>query len=452
MKNLSFFKNINKIYFIGIGGISLSALASIMKNQGFIVNGSDLVNTEVTKKLEKNGILVYYKQISQNIINFKPDLVVFSGAIHEDNKELKYAKSQNILCLERSKFIAEILPFYKNVISISGTHGKSTTTSMIGEIFEKAGLKPTLHLGAESANFNSNFLIGDNEFFINEACEYRRSFLDFKSNVGVILNIEEDHPDCYNNLEEIKKAFNEFAKICENVVVNENYLDGDDNIEKNKTITFGLKGANFTAHNIKTLENGGTSFKVFKNKVFYTNVSLQIFGKHNALNALASICVADYYNIDKKIIKHSLENFRGIKRRFEKVETILPSTVYFDYAHHPTEIKKLLEEVQYFNKPVICVFQPHTYSRTKQYFNDFLNSFKNTYQTVLYKTYKAREKRIIGARSKDLYLNLKNKQNVFYYNSYNKIIKHLKKYAKSNCIVLFVGAGDIYNIKSLLEK
>lgn len=452
MKNLSFFKNINKIYFIGIGGISLSALANIMKNNNFLVAGSDLIKSDITKKLEENEIRVFYNQIAKNIINFNPDLVVYSGAIHHDNKELKYAKENNILCLERSKFIAEILPYYKNIISISGAHGKSTTTAMLGEIFSCAGLKPTLHLGAESVNLNANFLLGENNFFINEACEYRKSFLEFKSSVGVILNIEEDHPDCYKNLDEINKAFNEFADICENVIIHTDYNRNLENIENKNILTFGFDNANFTAKNIQVLENGGTNFDVYKNNEFYENISLQIFGNHNVINSLASICVADYYNIDKEIIKQSLENFKGIKRRFEKVETIFSSTVYFDYAHHPTEIKKLLEEVQFFNKPIICVFQPHTYSRTKQYFNEFLSSFEFAYQTVFYKTYKAREKKILGGRSKDLYLSLKNKQNVFYYNTFNKIIKHLKKYAKSNCIVLFVGAGDIYNIKSLIEK
>lgn len=450
MKNLSFFKNIEKIYFIGIGGISLSALASILKSFDFKVSGSDLVKTNLTKKLEKNNIKVNYKQVAKNIKNFKPDLVVFTGAINDNNLELKYCRQNNILCLERSKFISKILPFYENVISISGTHGKSTTTCMIGEIFKNAGLNPTIHLGAESVNLKSNFLIGNNKFFINEACEYKKSFLDFKSTLGVILNIEEDHPDCYKNFNEINNAFNEFAGICENVVINNDYKNLIE--KKENIISFGLNNANFIAKNIELLNNGGTSFDVYKNDEFYDSFVLNIFAKHNVYNALASICVADFFNIDKTIIKQSLENFKGITRRFEKVEGILNSEVYFDYAHHPTEIKKLLEEVSVFNKPIICVFQPHTYSRTKTYFNDFLNSFNNTYQTIFYKTYNAREKVIKGGRSKDLYLSLKKTQRVYYFNSFNKIIKHLKKYAKSNCIVLFVGAGDIYNIKPLIEK
>ena len=452
MKNLSYFENINKIYFIGIGGISQSALACIMKANGFEVCGSDIVKSETTKKLESCCIKVNLKQKATNINQFKPDLVVYSGAIKKNNEELKQAKNLNIACLERSKFISKFLPFYKNVISISGTHGKSTTTCMISETFSLAGLNPTMHLGAESVNLNSNFLIGDNKFFINEACEYRKSFLDFKSTLGVILNIEEDHPDCYKDINEVNNAFGEFYNICEKVIINEGYVKNIENLIDNKTITFSLDKGNFVAKDIIINENGTATFKVYKNKEFYSQITLNIFAKHNVYNALASIAVCDYFNIDKQIIKQALENFKGIKRRFEKVDSIFDSTVYFDYAHHPTEIKKLLEEVQVFNKPIICVFQPHTYSRTKKFFDEFLSSFDNCYQVVFYKTYSAREKELKGGRSKDLYFALKEQKNVYYYNSFNKIVRHLKRYAKVNNIVLFVGAGDIYNIKSLIEK
>lgn len=426
----------------------MSALALLMKKQGFEVLGSDIVKSDITKKLEKNNIKIFYKQKAKNFKYYLPDLIVYSGAIKENNEEIKFAKQKNIPCLERSKFIKEILPFYKNIISISGTHGKSTTTGMISEIFYNQNLKPTIHLGAESINLNSNFVMGNNDFFINEACEYRKSFLEFNSDIGVILNIEEDHPDCYKNINEIKSAFNEFAKGCKHIVINAKYKDIIDN--KN-VITFGFRNANFTARKIKSLKNGAFKFSVFKNNKFYTNIKLNIFGKHNILNALASIAVADIFQIEKTVVKESLSNFKGLKRRFEIVKTNkFSSKIYFDYAHHPTEIKKLLEEVKEFNKPIICVFQPHTYSRTKQYFKDFTTSFNLAYQTIFYKTYNAREKKIKGGTSKDIYKNLKKTQNVYYYKSFSKILKHLKKFAKSNTIVLFVGAGDIYDIKKKL--
>lgn len=456
MENIEFFKNTKKIYFIGIGGISQSALALIMKKRGFEVCGSDTQESEITTKLEENNIKVNHKHSKKNIDNFTPNLIVFSGAIKDENVELMYARSKNILCLERSDFIEKLLPIYNHTVSISGTHGKTTTTSMIGEIFLNAKKKTTIHIGGESVNLNSNYFCGGDDFFITEACEYRKSFLKFPSEVGVVLNIEEDHPDCYKNLEEISSSFSQFASICKNVCVNCEYVNLLN--DKKDVISFGIKDknsndkkVNYLAKNVSKISSGGYRFKVYKNDEFFLNVRLNIFGKHNIYNALASICVADLFDIDKNIIKKSLSEFKGVKRRFEKFDSkVIPSTIYFDYAHHPTEIKNLIDETKILNKPIICVFQPHTYSRTKKYFNDFLLCFKDAYQTVFYKTYSAREKKIVGGSAKDLYKKLKGKRNVYYYNNLRKIIKHLKKYAKSNCLVLFVGAGDIYNIKKYL--
>lgn len=458
MENLSFFEKINKIFFIGIGGISLSALAIIMKNLGFDVAGSDIQTSEITEKLIHRGISVKRGHKKKHIKDFKPDLVVYSGAIKEENIELRFARLHNIFCLERSSFIERILPYYNQVISISGTHGKTTTTSMIGEIFINAKLPITLHIGGESTNLESNCKSLGNEYFITEACEYRKSFLKIPSDLGVILNIEEDHPDCYKNLEEISKTFSGFVDICTNVVINTKYISCVKEKPKRNLITFSLREENtkndslgFYTKNIRKLKNGGYSFSVYKNNVFYERFRLNIFGKHNIYNALASICVADYFNIDKEIIKTTLAKFSGVKRRFERVTSkILPCTIYFDYAHHPTEIKKLLDETKILNMPTICVFQPHTYSRTKKYFKEFLSCFEGIYQIVFYKTYSAREKKIKGGSAKDLYSSLKDNDNVFYFNTFKKILRHLKKYAKSNCLVLFVGAGDIYDIKKWL--
>ena len=446
MKKLSNLEDVNKIYFIGIGGISLSSLASILNTLGYSVFGSDAIKSEITDKLVKNNIKVYISHHTKNIKKVQPDLVVYSLAIKQNNPELVWARNNNIKCLERAEFINLLLNNYKNVISVSGSHGKTTVTSMISEIFVLANLKPTVHIGGESVNLNSNYICGDNNFFITEACEYNRSFLKFNSTVGVILNIEEDHPDCYKNIDEVQKAFDDFSSICKKVVINNKY-----NTINNNKITFIDKNSNFYAKNVRKLKNGGYSFSVIKNGQFFDRFRLNIFGKHNVLNALASICVADYYNIDKQIIKKALFNFKGIKRRFENVKSNkILGDIYFDYAHHPTEIKKLIEEVKSLNKPIICVFQPHTYSRTKKYFNEFLTSFLGVYQIIFYKTYSAREKKSAGKTAKDLFNKLKTRQDCYYYTNFKKVIKHLKKYAKQDMVILFVGAGDIYNIKNLL--
>ena len=448
MKNTQFFKDISRIYFIGIGGISLSALSIIMKSNGFCVSGSDEVKSSITQKLESLGIKINYKHSKKNIESFRPDLIVYSGAVKESNSELSFARKSNIKCLERADFLGILTKLYDNVISISGTHGKTTTTTMIAEIFEKAGYNPTIHIGGESVNLNSNVKVGSRDFFITEACEYRKSFLKFKTDVSVVLNVEEDHPDCYKNYDEILSAFEEFVqntKLCCFALSDIKFKS------KTKIINFNYKNAYFTCKNIIKTKKG-YKFKVFKNETYVKTFELNIFGKHNVLNALAAICVADYFNIDYNIIKLALKEFKGITRRFEKIESKnFNNPVFADYAHHPTEIKKLIEETKSFNKSIICVFQPHTYSRTKKYFNDYLSCFNGSYQTILYKTYKAREKLIKGADAKSLFKSLKKQgENAFYYNSFNKIIKHLKKFVKPNCLILIVGAGDIYNLKSLI--
>lgn len=448
MKKFENLSEFSRIYFIGIGGISLSALSIIMKNHNYIVAGSDLIKTELTEKLKSLEISVNYTQKKQNIINFKPDLVVYSGAVKEDNPELKFAKSKNILCLERADFLGLLTKNYKNVISVAGAHGKTTVTSMISEIFINAGLNPTVHIGGESVNLNGNVYCGENEFFITEACEYRRSFLKFKTDVAVVLNIEEDHPDCYKNYEEIFSAFNTFVDNANKFIISFKGLEFKTN---KKPITFNFKNADYTIKNIQK-HNLGYNFDVLKNNQLLKRFTLNIFGKHNIINALCSIVVADLYNIDINIIYNTLYNFKGIKRRFEKITSEkISGEIYADYAHHPTEIKKLIEETKSFNKPIICLFQPHTYSRTKKYFENFLTCFENCYQVLIYKTYNAREKYLKEGSAKFLYQKLKeNGKNVFYFSNFKSVIKHLKKYSKSNCIVLVVGAGDIYNIKKNL--
>ncbi len=465
MKNMSFFNKINKIYFIGVGGISLSALAILMNDYNFEVSGSDNVKSYITENLKQKNIKVFYKHKASNIKSFKPDLVVYSNAINNDNVELSYAIKNKIQSLNRAEFISKILPYFKNVITISGCHGKTTTTSLIAEIFLKAELNPSIHIGGESVNLKSNYNKGNNNYLILEACEYKKSFLKFKSKLGVILNIEEDHPDCYKNLDEINKTFFDYSNICENLVINANYINNFNQFIKNEDkflldnklnhsnfnnkICFKLNNDYFFAKNIRKLNNGGYSFEVLKNELSFGRFKLNIFGKHNIYNVLASVSVADFFGINLNIIKQAISEFKGIKRRFEKVENATFNAI-FDYAHHPTEILNLINEVKSLNMPIICVFQPHTYSRTKKYFNDFLTSFQGVYQTIFYKTYSAREKVIKGAESKDLYLALKEKQTCYYYNSFNKIKKHLKKYAKPTCLVLFVGAGDIYNFKNFI--
>ena len=449
MKKLSFLKDKKKLFFIGIGGISLSGIAKICFQLGYEVFGSDITINDNIELLKKLGLMVFVGHNASNIQKVNPDVVVYSGAIKSDNVERIFALKNNIITYERSEFLGLMLKEYKNVISVSGSHGKTTTTCMISEIFLKAKLNPTIHIGGESVNLNTNSLCGDREFFINEACEYRKSFLQFNSKMGVILNIEEDHPDCYKNLSEIQNAFSSFSKICENVVINDDYknlIQKRDNV-----ITFSYKNGNFTVKKKYKLKNGGYSFVVYKNDKEYGKFILNIFGKHNIYNALASIAVCDYFKINKRIIKDALFEFKGIKRRFEEVNTsVVEGKVYFDYAHHPTEIKNLIDEVREEKKRIFCVFQPHTFSRTNQYFQEFCNAFVGVDKMIFLKTYSARERKIKKSRSYDIYNVVKNKIPSVYFSNKESSINYLKTETTKKDIILFVGAGDIYDLKKKL--
>ncbi len=447
MSSNKFFGDFKKIHFIGIGGISLSALAKLSINKGIEVSGSDLQKSEITEKLKKLGIDIFYSHKAENVKDVS--LIVFSGAIKKDNPEIIYAKKMGIKMLERSDYLKEIAKEYENVISIAGSHGKTTTTAMIGIIFSLAGKMPTVHVGGIVKNFKSNLLTGGKEYFITEACEYNKSFLKLPTTLGVILNIDNDHPDCYKNLQEIEGAFKSFYNnSTEGVVINkqsQNII----NKQRENSIAFGLKkDCNFSAKNIKINKENKLEFSAVKNGSHYARIDLNCYGRHNVYNALATIAVCDYYGIDKKIIKKGLKIFDGIKRRFECIKTIGNQIIFHDYAHHPTEIKSAIAASKGFNKKIMCVFQPHTYTRTQSLMSDFLTCFKGVDELIILPTYAAREKEIVKANSKSLYKQIK-KHNNFkckYMQSFESVSKYISKNFKTNQVVLILGAGDIENL------
>lgn len=446
--NKNFFLPYNHIFFIGIGGISQSALATICLSESIKVSGSDKERSEITDHLKRIGVTIYIGHSSKNLNNV--DLVVYSGAVSSTNEELMFAKKENISIMERSEFLGILSSKYKKVIAISGVHGKTTTTGMISSIFLKAGLNPTIHIGGELKNFDSNVKIGSKEFFITEACEYRESFLALKPHTGIILNIEEDHLDYYKDLNHILKAFDIFSKNCKNLVIGESYKSF---VSKKNSITFSLNGnASFKAGHIKK-SYYGTSFSVFKNGEFWGRVKLKAYGKHNVYNALSAIAVGDIYNISKQDIIDGLYSFEGIKRRFDYWGENNSTMIFHDYAHHPTEIMATINTCkEYFKMPIICYFQPHTYSRTKKLFGEFLSAFENADFTYILPTYPAREKPNQGYSGAYLGKNLKLKcDNSKYLKRLDYITKSIKSYYGKNCIILILGAGDIFKIKNELE-
>jgi len=447
-------RKIKNIHFLGVGGISQSALAIILKSQGYNVSGSDKTETEITKKLENLGIPVSINSISGYI--YSANLVVVTGAIKEDDEELVLANKLGLKIVSRAKMLGMIAKQYKNVISVAGTHGKTTTTGMLAQIFIDAKKNPTIHIGGNMETINGNVFVGDNDFFITEACEYQDSFLTLRSNVSVILNVQPDHLDYFKSFKNIKKSFKKFADNTkkQGVVV---YNRDDENAifnYKNNVISYSVNGVGLlSAKNIKEHEKGKYQFDCYLlgNKLF--TLKLKVFGQHNVYNALASISVGLYYGIDKKIIKKSLESFTGIKRRFEDYGEINGVKIIHDYAHHPTEIKAIIKTAKSLTKNnIYVIFQPHTYSRTKLLYNEFLNCFKGAKETLVYKVYSARESECEGINEKELARGLSLKgEKAFSFDNYKEMKNYILSKVKEGDILLVLGAGDIESFATFIK-
>lgn len=400
----------------------MSALANILKAQGNHVEGSDSTISAQTMALEKRGIKVNFKPNYRGVS--KADVIVVSAAIQDNNPELQYAKEIQKKILTRGELLGQIAKSYKHCIAISGAHGKTTTTALIAKIFEVAGLNPTIHIGGLLCENGKNYAIGDKEFFITEACEYKNNFLYLKPELGIILNVEAEHLDYFKTYENVKQSFLKFAKNSDNLINLSQILP---------------QNLNFSAKNyVEDLQ--GIKFSCYKNGTFYADICCPLYGRHNEQNILVAISCADFYGIDKVSILHALSTFRGVKRRFEKREFYNGSTLVFDYAHHPTEIKRTLEVAKTLCKGKLqIIFQPHTFSRTKAFFDDFVKCFQNENVTI-FKTYSAREDydELGDAKRLSQALNCK------YSEDYN-ILKSYKDLSKKD-MILVLGAGDFYDL------
>lgn len=445
-------KNYNKIFFVGLGGISMSALALLLQKHKKVVLGSDINKSQLTRKLSKQGIKVFYKHRSSNIKDC--DLVVFSGAIPSQNPEVKEALKQNIKVVERSELLQMVASEYKNVIAISGTHGKTTTTAMISYIFMLCGLNPTVHIGGDFDYINGNVAVGDKEYFITEACEFRDSFLTLKPTVSVITNIETEHLDYFKNFENEKKSFNKFVsntkKIC---FLNGRYKNIIDSKTDIKTLGFSNSNSLYV-RNIKKGSDHKYTFDCYKGKSFIGNFKLNVYGKHNIENAIAAISVCLEFGIDYNVIYLGLKTFNNVHRRFELVGTYKKSLLIHDYAHHPTEILNTIKTAkEVFRKKIICVFQPHTYSRTKTLIESFSKCFDGLDCLYILKTYSAREKyEYLGSADylKDRILQSAPSFVVKEVMSKKEFLKNIKKEDLCGSILLFLGAGDIEKLPNKL--
>lgn len=444
----------NNIFFVGICGISMSGLALLLKWQGKNVAGSDVNADSQKRRLKRQGIHVFTKHKKSNIK--KADLVVFSGAITNTNPELLAAKERGIDVIERSELLGLISKQYKKVIAISGTHGKTTTTAMIGYIFMVAGLKPTIHVGGDFDFINGNVYRGDNKYFITEACEFRNSFLTLNPTTSVICNIEEEHLDFFKNFETEKQSFNKFANNTKGICyINEDYVNL---LQSSNISTYGnFDSSNYYIKNINIGDDLKYTFDCYKKgNIFIGSFKLNIYGKHNLQNALAAIAVCCEYNIDYKFIYLGLKTFNNVHRRFEYMGNYKNCPVIHDYAHHPTEIYNTIKTAkEVFMRKIVCVFQPHTYSRTKLLIDSFSICFDGLDCLHILQTYSAREKyEYLGSAEYLKQKILQSKPNFAVRGVYNKkqIIKQLKKDNLCDSVLLFLGAGDIEEACKKLVK
>ncbi len=459
MINLDYFKKYKNVYMIGIGGISMSGIAEILTNFGIKVTGSDITDSEIIQNLRNNGIDITIGHNIDAICN--ADLVVYTAAVKQDDPELVQAKKLNIPTIERKDLVGELTKAFSESICISGTHGKTTTTSMVSVCFLNALLDPTIQIGAILNKINGNYKVGNSDYFILEACEYSESFLKFFPKTEVILNIDNDHLDYFKTFENIKNAFIKFTKL----LPNDGFLvlNGDDNncldIIKHincKYITYGINNSNcnYMAKNITFKDTGFPEFDVYYNNNFYGHIELSIGGKHNVLNALACIAVCNNYGINFETIKNSLLEFTGANRRLEFKGKFRNCLVYDDYGHHPTEIiatSNAIKNIK-FNKSWV-IFQPHTYSRTKNLLDDFAKALICFDNVIVTDIYAAREKNTYNISSKDLVekINEFNK-NALYIQNFEDIVDYIKNNVNDNDLILTLGAGTVTEIGPMILK
>lgn len=461
------FNNPCHIYFIGIGGISMSGFAEYLHTNGFMISGSDNIHTDITTHLDSIGINVNLGQRAGNITK-DIDLIVYTAAIKEDNDEYIQAKALNIPMINRAQLIGQIMLRFNNAMAIAGTHGKTTSTSMMSMILLEANLDPTISVGGILDAINGNLRIGNSEHFITEACEYTNSFLHFNPKRAVILNIDEDHLDFFKDLNHIRDSFYQFANRLPSdgqLFINSE-IDNYENIVKDAScqiFTFAVDDSNYNkqnkpidyvAKNISFDNLDYANFDLYYKDSFVDNIKLNVIGFHNISNALPTIAMALQMGINIKIIKKAMLAYKGTQRRFEKKGELNGITIIDDYAHHPVEVEATLSTAKHYphNNNIWCIFQPHTFSRTKQHLKDFAKALSIADKIVLSDIYPAREKDPGDISSKDLEAELINLgKEVYHFSSFDEIEIFLLQHCINGDLLITMGAGDIVKVgESLL--
>ena len=454
------FSHPSSVYFVGIGGVSMSCLAELLADAGFTVSGSDRAHSALTDALEKKGIRVFYGQRAENV-NGTIDCAVLTAAILADNPEYVALREKKIPCLTRGELLGQIMKNYEMPIAVSGTHGKTTTTSMISEILLGADLDPTLSIGGILKDIGGNMRIGRSGFFLTEACEYTNSFLSFFPKIGIILNIGEDHLDFFKDLADIRHSFRRFAQLIPEdgcLIINgmiENLTEITDGL-RCRIVTFGADAScDYYPDDINYNSLGNPSFILHGPGDTKRRFALQVPGEHNIYNAMAAAALADCLSIEESVTIEALGAYKGTDRRFEHKGSIGGVTVIDDYAHHPAEITATLKAASnYPHKRIWCVFQPHTYSRTKVFLKEFAQALTLADHVVLADIFPAREKFDPSVSSKMLQheiLELGTKCD--YFATFDEIENFLLENCINGDLLITMGAGDIVKIgENLLGK
>lgn len=455
------FNHPNHVHFIGIGGISMSGLAEILLERGFTVSGSDAHESELTDKLEANGAKVFYGQRPENIIE-GIDVVVYTAAVHPDNPEFMAAEQKGLPILTRAELLGQIMRNYGQSIAVSGTHGKTTTTSMLSEILMDAKEDPTISVGGMLDAIGGNIRVGSADLFVTEACEYTNSFLSFFPTMGIILNIEADHLDFFKDIDDIRHSFRRFAKLLPEsgtLIINSDIRNYEEIYEglSCKVITVGsdVKKSHYSAANITFDHTACPTYDLLVDGKKTDTITLGVPGVHNVYNSLAAIAAARELGIGNEQIKAGLAAFTGTHRRFEKKGELDGVTIIDDYAHHPQEIEATLSTaMNYPHREVWCVFQPHTYTRTKALMEDFAKALSKADHVVLADIYAARETDNLGISSKTLADKISALgTDTWYFPSFEEIEKFLLKKCVNGDLLITMGAGDIVKVgEKLLNR
>lgn len=442
-------QNVKKVHMIGIGGSGMCPLAEILHSKGYILTGSDNNISDPLKRVKALGVTVYMGHSAENVGD--AELIVYSAAISKDNPELTFAAEKGIPTMERSHLLGALTRMYDNVIGVCGTHGKTSTTSMITQILYLNKLDPTAVIGGKLPLINSNGRTGQTENMVCEACEFVDTFLQMSPDISVLLNIDNDHLDYFKTMDNLVLSFHKFIGMSKL-----SFINGDDELAVKasigidaKIITFGLEKSNdYYADNLRQ-SKFGYAFDVFKNGKKLVSIEMHIPGYHNVMNGLAAIAVADYMGVAPEGIKNALEQFTGAGRRFEFLGQYNGFVLADDYAHHPTEIKATLSAAKTLDyKRVIAVFQPFTFSRTALLLDEFIESLKIADKVILMPIMGSREKNIYGISSEDIACKL---PDAVVRETFESVADEIISIAKEGDLVITMGGGDIYKAAHIVQ-